>query len=112
MSKLNLDLFGDSPNVTAAKASDSEKAPDVAVKPLGTPTPEQLKPSTRPSVTSAGSRSPKFVPVGFDSDCLSLLDDAVLALRRRGHWQASKSGIIRALIKFHREDLADVYIRS
>jgi len=49
--------------------------------------------------------SPKFIPVGFYIRQLSLLDDAVLKLRRNGYWKASKSEIIRNLIEAHADDL-------
>ena len=62
--------------------------------------------ATKKSTSSASNNpGPKFVPVGFYPRHLSLLDDAVLKLRRSGHWRASKSAIIRNLIEAHAEDL-------
>lgn len=101
MPKLKLDLFSsateqDNPpmesRVRTVKPTD-EDVPVARAEPL----PAQRKPSDSPS--------PKFVPVGFHPKHLQILDEAVLRLRRNGHWQASKSGLIRCLIEHHEQDL-------
>ncbi len=112
MSKLNLDLFGDNPRAVADEEAYKEEAADRAGREESVPTPDNPGIPMRTPSSSAHSRSPKFVPVGFDSECLTLLDDAVLALRRQGHWRASKSAIIRSLIKLHRTELINVFLSS
>ncbi|HOH29871.1 MAG TPA: hypothetical protein PLC40_09365 [Candidatus Hydrogenedentes bacterium] len=71
------------------------------------PTIEIVPENARDSQARANSNNqgPKFIPVGFYPRHLSLLDDAVLKLRRSGHWQASKSEIIRNLIEANAGDL-------
>lgn len=114
MPKLNLDLFG---QAASASESDTSQKENVRKSSDSSPqTPEQIL--SRPleqapprATEKALERQPvRFVPVGFDIDLLLALDDAVLALRRQGHWKASKSGIIRALIRYHQADLAEVYL--
>lgn len=98
MPRLNLDIF-----------SGEESKEDAPVK-----LPEQKKKTepAAPAPEDHGTKPPKFVPVGFYEEHLRLLDDAVLALRRRGIWKASKSGIIRRLIERHADALEDVWERE
>ena len=41
----------------------------------------------------------KFIPVGFSQRHLDMLDEAVYKLKKKGHLKASRSAIIRILIK-------------
>ncbi|GMW04009.1 MAG: hypothetical protein AMXMBFR84_51430 [Candidatus Hydrogenedentota bacterium] len=112
MSKLKLDLFSDD----HAEAADNESRPvppkpEQSARAANVAAPLDHQPSQEPSPTTL-SPSSKFIPVGFDEECLRLLDDAVHHLRRKGHWKASKSAIIRALIKRHRGDLGSIYLSS
>lgn len=103
MSKLNLDIFStqdfkeknnaEIQNNFIHKGNQKQDIPDpVAVK-------------TKPVARSSKDSSPKFIPVGFYQEHLRLLDDAVVKLRREGHWKASKSAIIRNLINSHSKEL-------
>lgn len=103
MSRLNLDIFGPEEKRKAVRktppqttGASIEKAPSGDSPPVPSETPKE---------------SPKFVPVGFHSKHLRLLDDAVLSLRRKGQWKASKSSIIRRLIELHADDLASIWSR-
>ena len=87
--RLNLDLF-------SSEGAVSEKKREHAAPSSGSAEESGKEAGTAPS--GSVPRSPKFVPVGFYPEHLRLLDDAVLRLRRQGHWTASKSAIIRALI--------------
>ena len=90
--KLNLDIF--SPN-------ESEKRDELA--------PAKLQP--KQAKTPRGQDpSPKFVPVGFHQRHLVLLDKAVLELRHKGHWKASKSAIIRRLIEQNADELVNAFL--
>lgn len=116
MPKLNLDLFGSqaTPAESVKRVADDEEKPD---DPSGTsekPSHAETEVSTLHSETETTNRAPavKFVPVGFDREGLLALDDAVLALRRKGYWKASKSGIIRALIRCHKGQLVEVYVND
>ena len=101
--KLNLDIFSTETvkpagpktdeHVAARLGSEARQESELEGAPSGQP---------RPGPNNPG---PKFVPVGFYPRHLSLLDDAVLKLRRSGHWRASKSAIIRNLIEANAEDL-------
>ena len=108
MPRLKLDLFSsatepDNPPMEQPVSLDGPK--DEAVHVAHTdPTPAQRKPHASPS--------PKFVPVGFHPKHLHLLDEAVLRLRRQGHWQASKSGLIRCLIEHHEQDMDSLWIEN
>jgi len=53
---------------------------------------------------------PRFIPVGFLPEHLNLLDEAILTLRKKGYYKASKSAIIRRLIERHAQELADIYL--
>lgn len=109
MPKLNLDIFGSGEPVRSTNRTDKAKTDgqahheELMMKPDS-----QTVPKERTPIVGGNVKSPRFIPVGFDQECLQLLDDAVLALRRQGYWKASKSGIIRALIKLHRSDLVGV----
>ena len=106
--KLNLDIFG--PDETL----EAEKRP-AAREPPGSPA---IKPNTSRTAQNSESmdpskeESPKFIPVGFYAEHLSLLDEAVLELRRKKHWKASKSAIIRKLFELHSSELANVWLRE
>ncbi|GMW03986.1 MAG: hypothetical protein AMXMBFR84_51200 [Candidatus Hydrogenedentota bacterium] len=112
MPKLKLDLFSedhaevanDESRPVPPKPMQSARAADVA-----TAVEHQV---SQKAAAATPSTSSKFVPVGFDEECLRLLDDAVHQLRREGHWKASKSAIIRALIKLHRDDLGSIYLAA
>jgi hypothetical protein len=100
--KLNLDIFG------------PEESP-AAREPPGPPVKKTHKSQAVENSASVGSseeESPKFVPVGFYTEHLNLLDEAVLELRRKKHWKASKSAIIRKLIDLHASELASVWLRE
>lgn len=92
MSRLNLDIF-------------SEEEAKTTVQPENSGTKANLREASKPH------SSPKFVPVGFHEAHLRALDEAVLALRRQGHWKASKSGIIRRLLDLHEGELVELYLR-
>ena len=101
MSRLKLDIFG-----------EDHSAPS---RDLGNPSTGATQASASVDGMGGGKNSgesrdgakagPKFVPVGFYERHLRALDDAVLELRRRGHWKASKSAIIRGLIEAHENEL-------
>ncbi|HOC69280.1 MAG TPA: hypothetical protein PLL36_07835 [Candidatus Hydrogenedentes bacterium] len=103
MPRLNLDIF--SSEATGAVKKEDSKI--VGRSDTATPTIEIVPENALDSQTRANSNNqgPKFIPVGFYPRHLSLLDDAVLKLRRSGHWQASKSAIIRNLIEANAGDL-------
>ena len=101
MSRLNLDAFtAPADNNSKAEQKEPAEAIDPEIPPEIPKSPKQ---------SSRSLESPKFVPVGFLQKDLWALDQAVLNLRRAGHWQASKSGIIRAMIHTHRGDLERVW---
>lgn len=114
MPKLNLDLFGQTASASDSDTNQEENVRKSSDSSLQTPESKLTRPreQTLPRATekSLERQSVRFVPVGFNIDSLLALDDAVLALRRQGHWKASKSGIIRALIRRHQADLAAVYL--
>ena len=107
MPKLNLDIFGQDENAGRKRELMQKERPvadGTKAKPVTTRKQE--------SQHAPGSVRPKFVPVGFHERHLRLLDDAVLKLRREGHWKASKSGIIRFLIERHRGDLDKIWLEG
>lgn len=94
MSKLNLDIFhSETPTPVTVQA---ENTTSINAEPLADP--------------DGPHPSPKFVSVGFFPEDLRALDEAVLELRKRGHWKASKSAIIRRLITKHRNNLVEVFL--
>ena len=94
MPKLNLDIF-----------HSEEPAP------VTTPDEGPISVHDQPSIEHDGLRHPpKFVSVGFFPEDLRVLDEAVLELRKGGHWKASKSAIIRRLIAKHGHDLVNVFL--
>lgn len=112
MSRLNLDIFSSQ----QSEASENKSADSLC---------EGRNPSLDPGGGNTGTlsippsqkdapavESPRFVPVGFHAEHLRLLDEAVLKLRRAGHWKASKSGIIRSLIEAHRHELDRVWLEK
>ena len=112
MSRLNLDIFSSE----QSEASDNKRTDSLC---------EGRNPSRDSGGTDTGTasmtpsqkdasavESPRFVPVGFYAEHLRLLDEAVLKLRRAGHWKASKSGIIRSLIETHRHELDRVWLEK
>jgi hypothetical protein len=101
MPRLKLDIF------SSPTASDNPVVDNIAqVDGLAAETSPIVRDSAPPlKHASSGNASPKFVPVGFHSQHLQVLDEAVMRLRRQGYWQASKSGLIRCLIEHHKEDL-------
>ena len=102
MSRLNLDIFS---------KEEAEHERDGAGK---TGDRRRSRQGAGPAQASAvpDSPSPRFVPVGFHEEHLRMLDEAVLTLRREGHWRASKSGIIRALLKRHADHLAECWLEG
>jgi len=68
--------------------------------------------STARDAEAPVATGPRFIPVGFFTQHLRLLDDAVINLRRQGYWKASKSAIIRALIEDNKSRLQDVWLSS
>ncbi len=110
MSRLNLDIFSSQQSETTEnKSADSLSEDRNPSRDSGGGNAETL--SIPPSQKDASAvESPRFVPVGFYTEHLRLLDEAVLKLRRAGHWKASKSGIIRSLIEVHRLELDRVWL--
>ena len=112
MSRLNLDIFSSQ----QSEASDNKRTDNTCEgrtpsRDSGGGNAEKL--SIPPSQKDASAvESPRFVPVGFHAEHLRLLDEAVLKLRRAGHWKASKSGIIRSLIETHRHELDRVWLEK
>ena len=106
MPKLKLDLFSpatESENQSTEEPVNADTPTDKAVPVVrAEPTPASRKINS--------SQSPKFVPVGFHSKHLQILDEAVLRLRRKNEWQASKSGLIRCMIEHHERDLDTLWI--
>ena len=103
MPKLNLDIF----STEGAKPAEQKTNDVVDVGNASGPRQKSMSGNAKNKSTSSASNNPgpKFVPVGFYPRHLSLLDDAVLKLRRNGQWRASKSAIIRNLIDANAEDL-------
>jgi len=110
MPRLNLDIFG--PDQDAAETTQPTRARKAHENDMTTLAAPDHVPPAEPKVLGRNiSRSaPKFVPVGFHQEHLRLLDEAVLTLRRQGHWKASKSAIIRKLIEIHRDELPRIYL--
>lgn len=112
MRRLNLDIFEpEERDVPTGKSADQDRH-DVAYSQA--PGSGNSPPSRRMagSVDAPEVTSPRFIPVGFFARHLRLLDDAVVNLRRQGHWKASKSAIIRALIESNEDRLQDVWLSS
>jgi hypothetical protein len=110
MSRLNLDLFSEPPGATEKKRIETAYTPSVDIS-----YPETSALAIGPKENeqeNESAASPKFVPVGFHEKHLALLDDAVLKLRRQGHWKASKSGIIRRLIELHADNLQSIWLEG
>ncbi len=103
MPKLNLDIF----STEAAKPVEQKTNDVVDVGNASGPRQKSMSGNAKNKSTSNASNNPgpKFVPVGFYPRHLSLLDNAVLKLRRNGQWRASKSAIIRNLIDANAENL-------
>jgi len=112
MSRLNLDIFSsEQSEATENKSADSTSEDRNPTRVTGSGNAKQLSiPAAQKGAPAV--ESPRFVPVGFYAEHLSLLDEAVLKLRQAGHWKASKSGIIRSLIEAHRLELARVWIKN
>lgn len=112
MSRLNLDIFG-SPG-TDTEEKKQEKTATVKTPVPATPTEITSKPDLKldDNGDTPPTESPRFVPVGFQAEHLRLLDEAVITLRRAGHWKASKSAIIRRLIERHARELDKVWLSS
>lgn len=110
MSRLNLDIFG-SPG-TEIEEKKQEKTPHGKTPVPATPTEITSKPTPKldDNDDTPPAESPRFVPVGFQAEHLRLLDEAVITLRRAGHWKASKSAIIRRLIERHAQELDKVWL--
>ena len=110
MSRLNLDIFG-SPRTEIEEKKQEMTAPVKAPVPA-TPTAITSKPAPKLDTNEDTplAESPRFVPVGFQAEHLRLLDEAVIKLRRAGHWKASKSAIIRRLIEKHAHELDKVWL--
>jgi len=106
MPRLNLDIFShDNTDNTDTVASTPKTRRSVTKR--GEPT-EGAAPLPRKHALP----TPRFVPVGFYERHLRLLDEAVLRLRKQGHWGASKSGIIRSLIERHADELAECWLKK
>lgn len=103
MPRLNLDIFG--------SGTTDERKP-VSVEPA-VPVPHaSVSTEKETNVDDGGSDGNpvvRFIPVGFHEKHLRLLDDAVHELRKKRHYKASKSGIIRALIERHAHELEAVW---
>lgn len=108
MSKLNLDIFESRVTTESQKALENKTSKD-RTEAITPHRPEEAARAQDSAGKKTERETPKFVPVGFDQECLRLLDDAVLLLRRRGHWKASKSAIVRLLVKEHAGTLVDLY---
>ena len=110
--RLNLDIFGEDRKVSNKEASP--KSPSAAdqrgkTEPVREALSKEQEPKTREG-PAIHAESPKFVPVGFHAEHLRMLDEAVLRLRRQGHWKASKSAIIRDLLSENENRLGDVFL--
>ena len=112
MQKLNLDIFGQDeeeqnkkPRSGAPNATTTRRQTEPVT---GEPT-KALEAKGRGGLVMQSS-APRFVPVGFYAEHLRMLDEAVLALRHRGHWRASKSAIIRRLLEENADRLTDVFL--
>jgi len=112
MSRLNLDIFSaEQSDASENKSTDSLcEGRKTSRDSGGTNTRTTLVPPSQEDAPAV--ESPRFVPVGFHAEHLRLLDEAVLKLRRAGHWKASKSGIIRILIEMHRHELDRVWLEK
>lgn len=112
MSRLNLDIFSsEQSDASENKSTDSLcEGLNPSRDSGGTNTGTSSIPSSKEDASAV--ESPRFVPVGFHAEHLRLLDEAVLKLRRAGHWKASKSGIIRILIEMHRHELDRVWLEK
>lgn len=102
MPRLNLDIFEDSEReIGAADSAVRDTAPKKEPESRAD-APVAKEEAVKPGKAAVTSR---FVPVGFHERHLHALDQAVLALRWRGHWKASKSAIVRGLIEAHEREL-------
>jgi len=112
MRRLNLDIFEpeerDLPTGKSTDQDGHDMAPSQEFGPDNSP--QSHRPARKTKAPEA--TSPRFIPVGFFARHLRLLDDAVINLRRQGHWKASKSAIIRALIESNEDRLQDVWLSS
>ena len=105
MPRLNLDIFSEEAHTPSEKRGDPSKDAKPSLNASGKA--EESAGGKNDGVSLDGAKTrPKFVPVGFHERHLRALDDAVHELRRRGHWKASKSAIIRGLIEAHEDELA------
>ena len=112
MRRLNLDIFEpEERDLTTGKSAGQDRHDMAQSQASG---PDNSPPSHRIAgrVDTPEATSPRFIPVGFFTRHLRLLDDAVINLRRQGHWKASKSAIIRALIEGNEGRLQDVWLSS
>jgi hypothetical protein len=104
--RLNLDIFGDD---TVDAAIPAERQPD-------TPSPQTPASEGQDTVIKKrihrGSPAVRFIPVGFHEKHLQLLEDAVHELRKKGRYNASKSGIIRLLIEKHARELKAIWLEA
>jgi len=111
MPKLNLNIFSqDDPKPQADHSDDTGDKGFVQITGSGDPSAVPPRAIEAALEDNNNRESPRFVPVGFYSEQLRLLDEAVLKLRQTGHWNASKSAIIRELIGMHRHELDHVWL--
>ena len=96
MPRLNLDIF--SPADQKEKSREEKRHNSAAGGRRKQNETGEENTKKEPVTPRPKDSSPKFVPVGFYPQHLRLLDDAVIKLRRMGHWRASKSAIIRKSI--------------
>lgn len=111
MSKLNLDIFEQRATI---QPQDERKNITTTGRTEGF-TSHSSEEATRAQQLANHTRereAPKFVPVGFYENHLRILDEAVLQLRRKGFWKASKSALIRGLIERHASELTVVPSRE
>ena len=107
--RLNLDIFSEERAQPSASSHSGEAIASQSQATGVSREPASNRVPSIPEKTGTSSCSPRFIPVGFYPEHLRLLDEAVLRLRQQGMWKASKSGVIRALIKLHAHELDEIW---
>jgi len=107
--RLNLDIFSEQRRQPSASSHSQEAATLQPPAAETSPEPVPNRDPCSPERIGMQSGSPRFIPVGFYTEHLRLLDEAVLRLRQQGLWKASKSGIIRTLIQLHAHELDEIW---
>lgn len=111
MRRLNLDVFEPDDGDSSTETSVDKGKRDLTQSQVSGSGSSSSRRTTGGETASA-TATPRFIPVGFFVHHLRLLDDAVIGLRRQGHWKASKSAIIRALIQENGGRLQEAWLFS